>query len=229
MTITIYGSYDSLTRNGTMRIVYRNDSTGTIRQARTITAITEDSIIFHAPSGDSIHNNVARDYVPDPGGQVFSIPAGDSAVIAQYFTVDTAWDVSKCMIVTWLQDDNMTADSVKPIYQGSKKLISALEPYAICEESPMKIDRQCRVSPNPCRNGTRFGFILNAGQHYTIGIFDIQGRKIKEIAGSSRATENYVYWDCRDDNHESVRSGVYFYRIASDPMSPAPCGKIIVR
>jgi hypothetical protein len=211
-----------------VRVVYRNDSAGTIHEARAIALITEDSIKYHAPSGDSTHNNVARDYLPDPYGQIISLPPGDSAVISQYFTVDTSWNVSKCMINTWLQNDSMTADSVKPIYQGGKKPISELEQY-VWEESSVRADRQCRAIPNPCRNGTRFAFTLDAGRHYKIGIFDIQGRKIREISGLSKIPETLVTWDCRDDKNGSVRPGVYFYRIVSDPMSPVISGKVIVR
>ena len=211
-----------------MRVVYRNDSTGSIHEARAITLLTEDSIIYHAPSGDSVHNNVARDYVPDPYGQIISLPPGDSAIIAQYFTLDTAWNFNKCMIVAWLQNDSLTADSVKPIYQGGKKLVSELD-QSIWEESSARTDRQCRAFPNPCRNSTRFAFTLDAGRHYKIGVFDIQGRKIREIAGSSKTPETLVTWDCRDDKKGSIRPGVYFYRIMCDPMSPAISGKVIVR
>lgn len=226
--MSIYGSYDPLTHEGTMRIVYRNDSSGTIHEARAIAAITEDSIKYLAPSGDSVHNNVLRDYVPDPYGQVISIPPGDSAIIAQYFTLDTAWNFNKCMIVAWLQNDSMTADSNKPVYQGGKKPVSELD-QSVWEGSTARLDRQCRAMPNPCRNGTRFGFTLDAGKHYTIGIFDILGRKIREIAGSSQATGNLVFWDCRDDDQAAVPAGVYLYRIVSDPGASALSGKVIVR
>lgn len=213
-----------------MRIVYRNDSAGTIHQARAISLITEDSIKYHAPSGDSVHNNVARDYVPDPYGQIISLPPGDSAILAQYFTLDTAWNFNKCMIVTWLQNDSMTADSNKPIYQGAKRLISELD-QSIWEESTARADRQSRAVPNPCRRniGTRLNFALTAGEAYQIAIFDIQGRRIRKISGSSKTPENRVFWDCRNDKGELVRSGIYFYLISSGPADPALPGKVIVQ
>jgi hypothetical protein len=211
-----------------MRIVYRNDSAGTIHQARAISLITEDSIRYLAPSGDSIHNNVARDYVPDPYGQIISLLTGDSAIIAQYFTVDTAWNFNKCMLVTWLQNDSMTADSVKPIYQGGKKMISELD-QSIWEGSTARADRLCRAVPNPCHNGTIFAFTLGTNRRYQIRIFDIQGRKIREITGSSKASENLVFWDCRNNKGEKVRSGVYLYLISGDPADPALPGKVIVQ
>jgi len=231
VTISISGTYDPVTRNGTMKLVYRNDSTGIIHQARAIAAITEDSIILYAPSGDSVHNNVLRDYVPDPGGQIFSIPPGDSAVIAQYFTLDTAWNVNKCMIVTWLQNDNMTADSNKPIYQGCKKLVSELDQFGIGGQTEVRISRLSSAAPNPCRsnNGTRINFILEAGMPYEIAIFDIQGRRIRKIGGISEGLENRVLWDCRNNKGEIVRAGIYFYRISSDHGISATGGKVIVR
>lgn len=231
VTIKISGSYDPVTRNGTMRVVYRNDSTGTIHQARAITAITEDSIEYYAPSGDSMYNNVARDYVPDPDGQVFSIPAGDSAIISQYFTLDTAWNFDKCMIVTWLQSDVWTADSNKPIYQGCKKPVSELDQFAIGEQVSNGLDLRTSAMPNPCtdRSGTRFVFDLAAGTQYKIGIFDIQGRRLRKISGISEGLENRVLWDCRNDKGEIVRTGIYFYRISSDHGVSASGGKVIVR
>lgn len=228
VTIRISGSYDPLTRNGTMRVVYRNDSAGTIHQARAIALITEDSIRYLAPSGDSMFNNVARDYVPDPSGQIISLPAGDSAIIAQYFTVDTSWNVSRLMIATWLQSDIMTADSVMPVYQAAKKKVSELEQF-VWEDTPAKAEPMNRAFPNPCHDGTRLAFSLGSGVPYVIDIYDIQGRKVREMAGTSKAGETVVRWDCRDDMSRPVRPGVYLYRIAGDPMSPAQSGKLIVR
>jgi hypothetical protein len=228
VTIRISGSYDPLTRNGTMRVVYRNDSTGTIHEARAIALITEDSIRHLAPSGDSMFNNVARDYVPDPYGQIISIPPGDSAVISQYFTADTSWNVSQCMINTWLQNDSMTADSIMPVYQGAKKKVSELDQF-VWEESAKPMKPLTSAFPNPCHDATRFAFSLGSGVRYIIGIYDIQGRKVREIHGASKPEGNLVPWDCRDGQTRSVRPGVYFYRIVSDPMSPAISGKVIVR
>lgn len=230
VTIRISGSYDPATRAGTVKVVYRNDSTGIITQARAIVAITEDSIRWIAPSGDSVHNNVARDYVPDPDGQVFSIPAGDSAIIAQYFTLDSAWNFDRCLIVTWLQSDLWTADSNKPVYQGSKKPVSELDQFAAAEQELTGLGRSTTTAPNPCsvHRGTRFNFILDRGEPYRIAVFDIQGRKIREIPGIAKSRDNRIFWDCRDDNGARVGSGVYLYRITGRRGLPAS-GKLIVK
>jgi flagellar hook assembly protein FlgD len=83
--------------------------------------------------------------------------------------------------------------------------------------------------PNPCHGGTSFAFTGVGATRFRLSIYDIQGRKVREMAGTSKAGETVVNWDCRDDMSRPVSPGVYLYRIAGDPMSPPMSGKVIVR
>jgi len=71
--------------------------------------------------------------------------------------------------------------------------------------------------PNPFNPETRIEFSLPQTSYVTIDIFDILGKRIRRLVNERlSAGHKIVTWDGRDDNGQSVSSGVYFYRIVAD-------------
>lgn len=224
VTITISGDYTPLTRTGIIYVKFRNDSTATIN-GRVIFIITEDSLYYAAPNLDSMHNHVARDYIPTQVGQTVSIAPGDSVTLSQSFTIQPAWNVNRCEIVTWIQNNIMQSDSTKEIWQGGMIKVTEL---SIEENNTKKISsaKVC-ATPNPCTGETKFSFNLPEGTEYSIRIFDILGRQIRILNDVSKRDNEPVKWNLRDDQGVRVSAGVYLYRIESPLINTT--GKVVVR
>jgi len=224
VTVTLWGDYNSANGNGTFNVQFRNDSTATIN-GRVIMVITEDSLYYLAPNGDAWHNHVARDYVPNQNGQTVTIAPGDSVTVTQSFTTSPSWDVNKCDIITWIQDDNMQPDSTKEIWQGGMKRVKDL---SIEEENlEQSVIDKVILMPNPCVDGTSFSFNLPEGMQYRIAIFDVAGRCVSRLEGESSGKQESIMWRCKDGAGSLISSGVYFYCFESDDFSVT--GKAVVR
>jgi hypothetical protein len=65
--------------------------------------------------------------------------------------------------------------------------------------------------PNPASDRARFSFTLPRASDARIDVFDVTGRRVREIArGVYPAGTSEVQWDLRDDRDHAVDSGVYF-------------------
>jgi streptogramin lyase len=70
--------------------------------------------------------------------------------------------------------------------------------------------------PNPFNPSTSIFFALSEHRSVILSVYDITGRKVRElISGYRSAGEHSVLWDGRDDHGNSVSSGVYISRLES--------------
>jgi hypothetical protein len=68
--------------------------------------------------------------------------------------------------------------------------------------------------PNPFNPVTTIKFALVKDENVVIEIYSIKGQKIATLLSSSmRAGEHLITWNGKDDNGNSVVSGIYFYRM----------------
>jgi hypothetical protein len=209
VTIAMWGTYNSGSGSGTIYARYRNDSTAAIT-ARSIFVVTEDSIFYAGTNGDSWHNHVARDYLPDQNGQTVTIPAGDSVTISRGFIIQSDWNANRCQILTWLQNDNLLPDSTKPIYQGAIKKVSDL--VAVDESSIFRLRAPCiRVYPNPAHRQVNFDLDQPAGSDYSILVFDPTGRQIISFSGQLKTNHETFTWML----DQKMNDGVYFLKFRS--------------
>ncbi len=226
VTITIWGNYSPTDGSGTIYAKFRNDFATTIN-GRIMFVITEDSIYYAAPNLDNWHNHVARDYLPDWNGEIVAIPANDSVTISRAFTIQSVWNANKCNIITWIQNDQLQADSTKEIWQGGFKRVSDLVVGMEEACSANASHREISQMPNPFVNQTCFMFSLPKGAKYLIGFFDVSGRCISTLKGTASGYAESVSWDCRDDRGQPVNAGVYFYRFQSEQIQKT--GKLVKR
>jgi hypothetical protein len=69
--------------------------------------------------------------------------------------------------------------------------------------------------PNPFRDGTTLRFQVPASEDVELDVFDVQGRRVRELVSSRLdAGSHTVHWDGRDDRGNPLASGLYFYRLA---------------
>ncbi len=88
-----------------------------------------------------------------------------------------------------------------------------------------------QVSPNPTSSGTAVRIYLQRSARLRLEVFDLRGRLVRTLIDETRATGSHIVeWDMRDDAGLTVRSGVYFARLAmSGPgTEDVNCRKVIV-
>jgi hypothetical protein len=69
--------------------------------------------------------------------------------------------------------------------------------------------------PNPFNPQTTIRYdVVAGGAHVNISIFDVAGRRVRELVDERRAAGTWsVQWNGDDDHGQRVASGVYFYRM----------------
>ena len=66
--------------------------------------------------------------------------------------------------------------------------------------------------PNPFNPSTHIMFSIPKDQHTQVIIFDILGKKVRELVnGTMPAGRHTITWNGRDDSGKQVASGIYFY------------------
>jgi len=206
MTDSMWGYYNTGTRKGRIYVSFRNDSTAAIT-GNIYFVVIEDSIDYHAANGDTLHNDVVRDYLPNEVGSSFTIPVGQTATKNDTFTISASWNVNRCHILAWIQ----RTSSPRTIFQASMKKVTNL-PIAIEEEDLDAAGTVLRLQPNPCVTGTRFSLNVPAVGRYGLRIYNAVGRMVWEHSGVTSDQAWNEYWDRSDMNGRRVSAGVYLYR-----------------
>lgn len=71
--------------------------------------------------------------------------------------------------------------------------------------------------PNPAYESLTLRFVLSRETRFNIAIYDVAGRRVRELASGQRpAGEHALAWDMRDDGGREVSAGVYFARLDAD-------------
>ncbi len=71
--------------------------------------------------------------------------------------------------------------------------------------------------PNPFNPTTTIKYFLPKDSFVNLSIYNIKGQKIKELVNEIKSKgNNSVIWNGKDENGNSVSSGVYFYKIKTD-------------
>ncbi len=71
--------------------------------------------------------------------------------------------------------------------------------------------------PNPFNPATEIAYALPQQVHVTLTVYDVSGREVRRLVDTAQAPGRYrVRWDGKNARGHSVRSGVYFYRLATD-------------
>jgi hypothetical protein len=81
------------------------------------------------------------------------------------------------------------------------------------EDFNMKDSLDIKAYPNPFNSQTTITFMLSEPSHVTLGIYNVLGQLVKEIAVLENATGKQTYhWDGKNKNNETISSGIYFAR-----------------
>ena len=70
--------------------------------------------------------------------------------------------------------------------------------------------------PNPFNPATRISFDLDARARVLLVIYDISGARVRTLVDRDMNPGRYAEeWDGRNENGNTVASGVYFYRLVA--------------
>lgn len=128
LTISLDCAFDSATDQGTIDIQVFAELDPGPDTLRLRVALTESNILWQAPNGLPIHNQVFRDMIPSLGGVSFAIPQGDTAYFSFPFTIGPPLVAGNCELVVFVQNDRTRA-----IIQGNR---IAATLHALCDFVP---------------------------------------------------------------------------------------------
>ena len=216
--LSITGTYDPGTREGTVKAVfYNNDTVAADGVCQMV--ITEDSMNYPAPNGDQWHNHVCRDYVPDQIGTGIHIPAGGYDTVT---SLHARAELGRAAVRRHglraepdLHPTTGTAGSRPGEVAGPLTGLEEPRVPASCYQNV-----SARVNPNPGR--AHFRFVAPAPEGYRLGIYALDGTLVQEFTGTNRSGETSVNWQ-RDG---SVARGVYAWRLACG--GAVASGKLVV-
>lgn len=88
-------------------------------------------------------------------------------------------------------------------------------PTSVNETSEMPVEFAIHTFPNPFNPSTTIAYTLPSSGKATLAIYDITGRKVRELAdGTMTAGTHRAVWDGMDANGAAAASGIYFARVA---------------
>ncbi|MFO7616206.1 MAG: T9SS type A sorting domain-containing protein, partial [Bacteroidales bacterium] len=109
------------------------------------------------------------------------------------------------------QDDHIWSIQVKATDRLSQAAFGAVSITTVDWELTGTLGQNY---PNPFTRITSIGIRLGAETDVTLEIYDLQGRKVKELANRSLpAGEHLFYWNARDEQNRNVLPGLYLYRL----------------
>lgn len=112
LVIDLTVSYNSSSNNGTITATVDN-TTGSPVSGNLHFAIIENNIPY-SWYGLTEVDHVLRDMVPNATGTAVTVPAGDTIIRSQAFSINGSWDENECYIVSFVQA------SSQGIYQGAE-------------------------------------------------------------------------------------------------------------
>ena len=105
---------------------------------------------------------------------------------------------------------------------GVQNAIELLRHYLAVADRNVKETKLLPNYPNPFNPDTWIPYQLSEVSTVTVKIYDVSGSLVRTIevghkpVGYYLTREKAVYWDGRNQNGESVSSGVYFYTLITD-------------
>jgi hypothetical protein len=214
LTITLTGDYDTLTQDWT--IIAELFGTGKITDTnlKLRYAITEDSIHYNAPNGQTIFHQVFRDMFPNTSGVPITIDHGQTVVDTQDFTVNPSWVGRNCYVAVFLQND----DNHK-VLQSNKIALTAFPGIQEGQTTTDLKTYHLNLQPNPFVGETRISFAVgDQVRNVSLKIYDATGKLIKDlpIETSDFRQLTQVLWNGTNDRGQNLPAGIYFVKLSAD-------------
>jgi hypothetical protein len=150
-------------------------------------------------AGYNIYRGTSSGFVPGPGNFVTATP--DTAA----FDGEWSWEAGYWYKVAAVD------------IHGNESPFAAVGPDAVTGDDPMPAPDATFLAqnwPNPFNPCTTIEFGLRESGHVSLRIYDAAGRLVRSLIDESRTAGQYsAAWNGKDQNGNSVSSGVYFYML----------------
>jgi probable HAF family extracellular repeat protein len=121
----------------------------------------------------------------------------------------SAWDID--------QAGDIVGEGVRPNGDHRAFLLTPVGGAGVPPGTASAALRFAGASPNPAREGSRFGFGLPRAGRASLVLHDLSGRAVRGLAaGWFAAGEQSVAWDGRDDRGARLAPGAYFARLSTE-------------
>ncbi len=144
----------------------------------------------------------------------------------------SVWHLPQTVTLTALRDADMDTDAVTISHQavgGGYNMVDIADIAVVINDTgtvtgvedadtTMPTDFVLEGNyPNPFNPATEIAYALPQQVHVTLTVYDVSGREVRRLVDKAQAPGRYrVRWDGEDARGQSVRSGVYFYRLSTD-------------
>jgi hypothetical protein len=177
-------------------------------------AVTEDNVEAMGSNGEPYHNQAFRWLYPGVEGQPIDTAIGQTTYVVE-LPLDEAWVFDELALVAYVQNvvDGKVQNSFNVMLsEGSV----AIEPPDQPEELPQLATALRGAYPNPFNPKTTVTFSLDRAQHVRLVVYDVEGRRVSEIAdGTFAAGEHGVPWTGKDLAGRELPSGTYMVQMVT--------------
>ncbi len=196
------------------------------RSLKSIAAVDPSPLVFsNAPAHQTTCDTL---YVRNSGCDTLRI-SGIGGCLAPPFSLDTtvtdhqtapgdSTPIIVCVTPTTYSADMCTVSIVSNALNGTQTVdVSLAVPTAIPAPESSHDVGVVSIFPNPFNPSTTIRFALPEAMPATVEVYDVGGRRIRTLAGEKpfEPGENVLTWNGRDENGESVASGVYLVRVST--------------
>jgi hypothetical protein len=198
--------------------------TGASDDLRVMMAVCEDGIHYNAANGITLHSWVMRDVFPSTDGVPISFSGvyPETVWVTEDFTIDDTWiyhaDAESCYIACFVQNFG----SREKIKQGARIRMNKFVPSAVASEALAAPGSRSLGQNFPCNPATTIPLSLDRASAVSLGIYDVEGRKVRELVQSVLPAGTHpIEWDGLDDLGRRVASGIYYCRFESEGIAEA--------
>jgi hypothetical protein len=180
-----------------------------------------DNLAPHVPTGFAIAynsgsgNDLSWDVCPDYDFEYFNVYRGTS----EDFVPDAGNLVETTIDAGWLdtvEDGYLYCYKISAVDHAGNESAAA-SAGTMTDADPPAMPRSFALHqnvPNPFNPATRIRFDLPVSADVRLVIYDVSGRKIRELSsGPMAAGARELTWDGRDASGRAAASGIYFYRL----------------
>ncbi len=219
---TIKCYWDEQVAGGTVPIKYKNPQTDVFLDSMKLTSfssfgITSDTVINHNAG------TIILFWIGITGG---SMPAGTYTMATMYFrTGTTSWDPATHNPIDTFTIGGPGGQGLSYVDTSTRDIQPVYDPPGNLDvkddqNQSAGIPKSFSLSqnyPNPFNATTVISFGLPKSSQVRLEIYNILGQKVKDLV-DERVTAGYkrVVWDGKDNNGNTVSSGVYFYKLDTE-------------